>query len=492
MKRKHLFLFIIACLCWNVVSGQMFNNRYILDRTAVVFRTLHPVEDTLLVVGLGTTWDFPYPGKLMLTKFDHYGEMMSYNLELADSSHNYYPLESILLGQKLFVVGGFATGQIADRGGFYTLYDLNTGLEWFNEIEALPDSRMFFSDVLVLPNDRFLILAFQQIFNVATTTRLICVDIEGDILWEQEYGSPEYSVISGSISSVSDSVFLVGLQKGPSISQDLITRASIMKIDEVGNIISEWDDDETIQTFGPQKIFATDDNGILFVGKIYTETPWPGWRSYICHLDSTYNKLWTIKAGTPSIHDYLNNMIQTSDGNFIAVGNAFDSLANGIDNIQSGYLMKFDIEGSIIWEKRYYGIEALAETNKFYDIIELDDESLVLCGGSVDLNADSFPAHGWLVRLDSNGQLDSTSSLEIIYSYSMDDLLLFPNPADTHLTVEFKTDRIQQLEIFNVSGQLVQSQSANSHKVELNVAALAAGVYFLKVNNRYSKKFVVE
>ncbi len=115
-----------------------------------------------------------------------------------------------------------------------------------------------------------------------------------------------------------------------------------------------------------------------------------------------------------------------------------------------------------------------------------------MCGGSVDLNADSFPAHGWLVRLDSNGQLDSTSSLEIIYSYSMDDLLLFPNPADTHLTVEFKTDRIQQLEIFNVSGQLVQSQSANSHKVELNVAALAAGVYFLKVNNRYSKKFVVE
>ena len=493
MKRKHLLLLIVVCICSKITYGQMFNTRYIFDQTAVVFRTLHPVEeDTLLVVGLGTTWDFPYPGKLMLTKFDHYGEMLSYDLESADSIKTYYPLGSSLFGQKLFIVGGVGTGLAADNGGFYALYNLYSGIEWFNEIEADADAKMFFLDGLAMSNNLFLILGVERVLSNYTSARLYCINLQGDIVWEQQYDSPEYHVSSGSITALSDSVFLIGLQKGPSTSQDFITKASIMKVDEMGNILSEWNDDEPTPTFRPQKILITEDEGILFAGKAYGDNPWPGARSYICHLDSAYNKLWTIKTGIPSSENYLNNMIQSSDGNFIAVGNTLDSLANSIELVQSGYLIKFDIEGSIIWEKRYYGIESLSEHNKFYDIIELEDESLVLCGESVDLNADSFPAHGWLVRLDSNGQLDSTSSLEIIYSYSMDDLLLFPNPADTHLTVEFENERIRQIEIFNASGQLMQSQSGDSHKVELDVAALAPGIYFLKVNNRYSKKFVVE
>lgn len=493
MKRKHLLLLvIIVCSYSSILYGQMFNNRYLFDQTAVVFRTIHTVEDTLLVVGLGTTWDFPYPGKLMQTRFDHFGEMLSYDLEEADSLHNYYPYGSDLLSQKLFIVGGVSTNQIADRGGFYALYDLNNNLQWFHEIEAEIDTRMFFWDCLILPNDRFLILVFQQSVGEDALTKLICVDVDGEILWEQAYHSPNYYITSGSITSLSDTVFLVGLEKGPFPSQGLLPRSSILKVDEMGNILSEWDNDEPVPSFAPYKILSTSDQGLIFAGRIYEEIPWPGWQSYICHLDSSFNKIWTIETGVPSIENYLNNLIPTSDGNFIAVGNTLDSLADFPNQTQSGYLIKFDIEGSILWEKRYFGIEDLAESNKFYDIIELEDESLVLCGASVELLADSFPAQGWLVRLNSDGQLDSTSSLKVIHSYNIDELLLFPNPTDAYLTVEFENNNIDYIEIFNHSGKRLYSQKANSNKLELDVSNFSSGFYFLRVNKRYSKKFVVD
>jgi hypothetical protein len=70
-------------------------------------------------------------------------------------------------------------------------------------------------------------------------------------------------------------------------------------------------------------------------------------------------------------------------------------------------------------------------------------------------------------------------------------LSLFPNPTSTSLTIS-ATDKITTIAISNLLGQAVYSQHHNSPQVQIDVAGLPAGVYFVKINGTEVRKFVKE
>ncbi len=66
---------------------------------------------------------------------------------------------------------------------------------------------------------------------------------------------------------------------------------------------------------------------------------------------------------------------------------------------------------------------------------------------------------------------------------------IFPNPANNDLTILSK-DRIGEVIIYNPIGQTVYSQQYNTENVKLQIADLANGIYFIKINGSDVRRFV--
>jgi len=70
-------------------------------------------------------------------------------------------------------------------------------------------------------------------------------------------------------------------------------------------------------------------------------------------------------------------------------------------------------------------------------------------------------------------------------------LSIYPNPASTELTIT-NTEKIINVSITDLTGREVYTRNYNTNKVNVNIAGIAAGIYFVKVNNNAVRKFVKE
>lgn len=87
--------------------------------------------------------------------------------------------------------------------------------------------------------------------------------------------------------------------------------------------------------------------------------PYKGnWDAWITKIDVNGNFVWKKNIGGSNT-DILNDIIQTNDGNFIAVGgsSSTDEDLTGVtfNNTKFGWLVKFDANGNILWHKKFGG-----------------------------------------------------------------------------------------------------------------------------------------
>ncbi|MBP9548198.1 MAG: PKD domain-containing protein [Chitinophagales bacterium] len=76
------------------------------------------------------------------------------------------------------------------------------------------------------------------------------------------------------------------------------------------------------------------------------------------------------------------------------------------------------------------------------------------------------------------------SILNSVNTITLENIALYPNPVNTNLQIDFKDLNGQKsLYVYNASGQLTQSFSTTDDTFSLNVEALPAGNYQLKIIN---------
>jgi len=69
---------------------------------------------------------------------------------------------------------------------------------------------------------------------------------------------------------------------------------------------------------------------------------------------------------------------------------------------------------------------------------------------------------------------------------------VFPNPAQSQLTISSTNQHINQVTITNLLGQTIYSKPHNSPQVQIDVSSLPTGLYIVKVNGSEVRKFVKE
>lgn len=128
---------------------------------------------------------------------------------------------------------------------------------------------------------------------------------------------------------------------------------------------------------------------------------------WLIHMDSEGNLIWEKTFGGTD-YDRASEVIETSDGNFVVVGLTWSDDVDVTENkgMSDVWIVKFDSEGNLIWEKSYGG----SADESASSIEQTTDGGYIVVGSSRsndgDLTSNKGDADVWILKLDSEGDLE--------------------------------------------------------------------------------------
>jgi hypothetical protein len=192
---------------------------------------------------------------------------------------------------------------------------------------------------------------------------LMKVDNLGNVLWQKSYSEPinEWD----DVHLTSDNKFLI--INGSNLDSVFLFAPSVSKLDTSGNLI--WNKTYTDSLiYSNSYAYITQDTYYLG-GRLSSG----GSKAVILKIDADGNLIW--KRVFTNGFETVYSMAQNSSSTFIASGNYFSQS----QNYGSGYCVKFDSAGNIIWQKNYYsdtvyGFNSITKNvNGYYGLVEPGD-----------------------------------------------------------------------------------------------------------------------
>ena len=312
---------------------------------------------------------------------------------------------------------------------------------------------------------------------------IIKLDASGNLVWEKNYGGTSWE-IAYEIHEISDGNYVfagLSASNNHDVSGNLgSTDYWIVKIDTSGSII--WQ--KTYGGFmndGAQSIQQTSDMGFIAIGFSDSndgdvQNNNGGTDYWILKLDEMGEIIWQKSYGT-SFSERGNYIIQTPDGNYIAVGES-ELHADG-EGLKDFWVLKLDENGNLLDQESFGG----SENDLGKKVQQTADGGFVLVGETYSADGDVTGHHGlidyWVVKLDGN------LGLEELFS---DKLNFYPNPAKNQI---YFSQTWKEVEIYTLEGKLISRFSDQS---TVQVRDLPQGIYIIKSRNEkgelFSSKFI--
>ena len=196
----------------------------------------------------------------------------------------------------------------------------------------------------------------------------------------------------------------------------------VVKIDSSGTITSQ-------KTFGGagtdalRRVRQTSDGGYILAGESdsdisgeKTENSMGSTDNWIIKTDSLFNIQWQTTLGGAGL-DYMQNIEQTADGNYIVSGTSNSSQsADKSENSMGGldfWIIRLDESGNVIWENTIGG-----SGDEYHAFIEPTKEGGYILGGrsDSDISGDKTDSSNgnwdyWILKLDSSGNIQWQNSI---------------------------------------------------------------------------------
>ena len=493
MGKQTFILLLFICVLY-LANAQTFNNGYLFNKPAAVFRGLHLVEDTLIAHGYVAE---PYafnPVKYMIAKIDLDGTPLLGYSAMLDSFTDYFTASRFVITKD----SSYAFVGIKDmfQGGLFFKIKRNGTIEFAKQYIDSTAWGYGFTGVIELQDSCFIILGRHTTINDIISSILIKVDPFGNTIWRRKF-SYLSEMPSGLALLQNGHILLSSSCSGNNFNGSSTDINTLFRtVDTAGNLLSTWID-TTKRTFGANAYHQLNDGGGIYItewiNSIYNSggNP-PGYLSmrcgYIVREDSVHNKLWELKLGQSSAIPNLFQLKKLSDGNYLAVGGTYDSTyTDGQPYKNTGWLIKFDENGSVLWQRKYFNTTDMpGQTNYLYDFVELSDGSIIAGGERIDGFTD-YPQQGWLLRLDNYGCLvpgcQNVGVIEVENRLST--FKLYPNPVSDVLYTYFDypqdQDAFYSIKISSIDGREIQSiyhlQKGSTYAIETK--NYAGGIYIV-------------
>lgn len=244
----------------------------------------------------------------------------------------------------------------------------------------------------------------------------------GSLVWTKTYGGSKDDVATSIVKTPSNEYLILGTTQsidGDAIFNGVNGGLLLIRLKENGDFVSKrlfaggnsnsGVSFQQVNSFSKPTIKVLSD-GQLIVGatRSISVNPFSGYDFYVAKLSAFGDTLWEKTFGG-GLEDYMNDIIQTSDGGFLMVGGTL-SLERDIPGAGQGFLdflaIKIDGTGRQTWEKGFGGssydvaFSALENSakNGFYIVGESSST-----GGQIGNSLGE--KDGIILRLDKNGIL---------------------------------------------------------------------------------------
>ncbi|MEZ5360348.1 MAG: hypothetical protein R3F48_16145 [Candidatus Zixiibacteriota bacterium] len=213
---------------------------------------------------------------------------------------------------------------------------------------------------------------------------IIKTDAVGDTVWTRTYDFNPYDEGFAAAEAANGDIVIAGAT-GLYINDILV-----MRINSDGQLL--WD-----TTLGGAQIdwagaiATTQDNGFIVCGYTYSMGLGSG-DTYLAKFSADNIFLWQTTLGTPT-HEHGNDIIATSDGNFVIAGLA-GSLTSGKS---TATITKVNSSGQVVWQRAYSG----GNNNEAFGVSETAGGSYIITGSLESSTANDFDT--FILKMSSDG-----------------------------------------------------------------------------------------
>ncbi len=369
------------------------------------------------------------------------------------------------------------------------------------------------------------LLAVQRLSDLEGGTVFYRLDKNGNLMYSNTfYQTGFYNPLKpGGLVKTSDTTFLISTTMSHSDFDPEDTRyfTKLIEVDTLGDFIAEhiiYEDSLALDCNG---LIQTEDGGFLYCGRkgaMNYEYDIVGYRAQIVKLNADFEIEWRLNEGSGSTgfpYIGLNKILPLSDDEFVATG--FMTVYDDEHFYHNGWLIKFNISGQLLWERRYvkvprYEGETNSPSHELYDVEQTVDGGFVMVGQAINYheNPEPYGQMGWLVKTNPYGcivpgcqfgdiPVDAEPKDTSIMNPPIPQepiTMLYPNPATESIFYYHHQDSFNfgTVYIYNSAGQRVHKWDikVNDITYEIDISDFAAGQYILQVLNADGNLIEVE
>jgi Secretion system C-terminal sorting domain len=415
--------------------------------------------------------------------------------------------------------------------------DKSGNVVWFKQFDFYPN----ISTSLVIRDSKIYLCGGGNQGDIQVV--LYCLDMDGNILWNQEYGEPDYEAGAALVFTPEDHIILCGTRYPDAPGQPLRI-VYVVKTDLDGNLIDEYTYDfQNRQSLG-RSIIETTDRQTIFSYDACPVSCLTDFNGGVASIDTTGNLNWNL-AFPLSFQPDLPNIIQTDSATLVVnwhtktllpnhdltppalfylnmAGQIQDSLVlenqslkavndlepvwekglvgcgnNYIDYITdpnpdlAGWIFRVAKNKTLIWEKSYVDTTYQGEVFALQSIAPTSDGGFIAVGSIANHITGVFESHNWILKLDSLGCLQPGCG-EVNYITDTEettflkgkDILIYPNPANSDVNIQFTEGfSLDNLSVFLLSnsGVTIKKVATNTLETHIDLTEVTSGVYFVVV-----------
>jgi hypothetical protein len=147
----------------------------------------------------------------------------------------------------------------------------------------------------------------------------------------------------------------------------------------------------------------------------------------------------------------------------------------------SGKVVKFDLSGQKIWQKKYSYYQKHNIFNNFYNMIATEDGNYLICG------FEGFQQNSWLVKIDEDGNIlpidTTTMTVDWIVPNSTSEIKIYPNPAADYIIINQGEISDIKYVISNMNGQTIKQMTVAQahHNTIWDISDLPKSTYVISM-----------
>lgn len=487
-----------------------FNKRFFYNLQST-YNNLTPIDNGYVLAG----WCFDTINELhyetLLTRIDLQGNVFNHS-KYGNATREFWTLEDSFSEQEdLFIQT--SAGNISDTFAL--------SLTWYNSNCDTISTRYLRSPIvnsgnpsasyinpsysyLCADSTAYLSFTYFDAIETGTNAVFLKLDPQGNELWRYVHATTDDPELVQTCVPHGDGV-IIGLREGGNTAT---INHLIKKFNAQGQV--EWtiDSEDYFPAVARLEDLIIDNDTLVVTGNNFDPAGENLAYCSIYKVDTLGNLIWSNTYGEPDpvVMTYFTNLVQTTDGNYVAGGSwmtypGSEEIPEGHTDLDIDYfafLVKFDRNtGEIIWERKYRYLEIYWDHHWLSDLKATPDGGVIFCGESADqvFVTDSLPyQQGWVVKLDGCGCLvpgcDENCVVGVNEKETPSVLKIGPVPASDLLNIYIaNSPNIDMhslvLDIYDLLGNLVYSSAIKTTDVTymLDVSSFSNGEYIVSLRS---------